>query len=60
VLAIVKRPETRVQITVTPYFKFLIIFLFLMRNWDPEEYKRLVERKKDPHLREMMKIGYRS
>ena len=26
-----------------------------MRDWDPEEYKRLVERTKDPHLREIMR-----
>jgi SAM-dependent methyltransferase len=26
-----------------------------MRNWNPEEYKRLVERTKDPHLREIMR-----
>jgi hypothetical protein len=26
-----------------------------MRNWDPEEYKSLVERTKDPHLRKIMR-----
>lgn len=26
-----------------------------MRDWDPEEYRRLVERTKDPHLREIMR-----